>query len=74
MELIAGVIGTVWEELKTLTLPILNISIVDFLLGVLVITIIIDILRALLGLHIHDAENRVSENIKDKRMSNKRRN
>lgn len=73
MELIAGVIGTAWEELKSITVPIVNLSVVDFLLGILVITLIVDILRMLLGLHIHDAESRVSENMREQRNANKRR-
>lgn len=73
MELIAGVIATAWEELKSVTIPIVNLSVVDFLLGLLVITLIVDILRMLLGLHIHDAESRISENMREPRNANKRR-
>ena len=73
MELISGVIGTTWEQLKTLTIPIVNLSVVDFLLGILVITLIVDILRILLGLHVKDAEDRVSENMREPRKAKKRR-
>lgn len=52
MEGISATIGLLWEQLKTVTLPIINLSCVDFLLGVFVIKIVIDVLRYFLGLQL----------------------
>ena len=52
MEGISATIGLLWEQLKTVTIPIINLSAVDFLLGVFVIKIVIDVLRYFLGLQL----------------------
>ena len=52
MEGISATISLLWEQLKTVTIPIIELSAVDFLLGVFVIKIVIDILRYFLGLQL----------------------
>lgn len=72
MELLTGVMATLWELLKEPIIPVINLSIVDFLLAVLVIKVVIDILNFLLGKQISDAENRATKS-GEYRPKNKRR-
>lgn len=52
MEGISATISLLWEQLKTVTIPIIEISAVDFMLGVFVLKILIDILRYFFGLQL----------------------
>lgn len=52
MEGISVLFYSIWEQLKTQTVPILEINFADFLIGLFAIKIGIDILRFFLGLQL----------------------
>ena len=49
MELFAGMIQKLWEQLDTAEVPILEITFKEFLVGVLILKAVIDILNFFLG-------------------------
>ena len=57
MEVITGLLSDLWNGFKTLTIPILDIHMDEFLIGLFVVKFAIDILNFLLGKSLGDWEN-----------------
>lgn len=49
MELFAGMIQSLWQELDTATVPIIDVSFKTFLISVLILKCVIDLLNFFLG-------------------------
>lgn len=62
MEMITELISTIWTELDNVTVPIIDVSFKSFLLGVLVVSIVIDVLNYFLGKQLDSKEKNIMNN------------
>lgn len=49
MDLFSGTITSLWETLKTVDIPIIDMPITDFLLGCLVLSTLVSVINIILG-------------------------